>query len=68
MSVSKDGCLIVCGWVGERDLHILTHSLTHSLAHSLTHSSSIMQSIDPEELFTTLDRVGKGSFGEVFKG
>ncbi|EGD80529.1 STE/STE20/YSK protein kinase [Salpingoeca rosetta] len=27
-----------------------------------------MSSIDPEELFTTLDRVGKGSFGEVFKG
>eukprot|EP00043_Microstomoeca_roanoka_P007764 m.75026 g.75026 ORF g.75026 m.75026 type:complete len:398 (-) comp13962_c0_seq1:822-2015(-) len=27
-----------------------------------------MTSADPEDLFTTLDRVGKGSFGEVFKG
>uniref|UniRef100_A0A3B3ZCL8 Protein kinase domain-containing protein n=1 Tax=Periophthalmus magnuspinnatus TaxID=409849 RepID=A0A3B3ZCL8_9GOBI len=24
--------------------------------------------LDPEELFTKLDRIGKGSFGEVFKG
>ena len=24
--------------------------------------------MDPEELFTKLDRIGKGSFGEVYKG
>ena len=24
--------------------------------------------MDPEQIFTKLDRIGKGSFGEVFKG
>ena len=27
-----------------------------------------MQKLDPEQLFTKQERIGKGSFGEVFKG
>ena len=36
--------------------------ITHCL------SFSFQTKIDPETIFTKLDRIGKGSFGEVFKG
>ena len=32
------------------------------------HPLSFQTKIDPETIFTKLDRIGKGSFGEVFKG
>uniref|UniRef100_A0A4W3HXG1 Serine/threonine-protein kinase 24 n=1 Tax=Callorhinchus milii TaxID=7868 RepID=A0A4W3HXG1_CALMI len=34
------------------------------VSHSINHGSKA----DPEELFTKQERIGKGSFGEVFKG
>ncbi len=42
------------------------HSSAVSLSLSLTHSQN--SRLDPEEYFTKQERIGKGSFGEVYKG
>nr|XP_055071356.1 serine/threonine-protein kinase 24a isoform X1 [Misgurnus anguillicaudatus] len=34
----------------------------------ISDGQSVTLSVDPEKLFTKLERIGKGSFGEVFKG
>lgn len=31
-------------------------------------NSFLLQKVDPELIFTKQERIGKGSFGEVFKG
>ena len=38
-----------------------------NLEHALILSSRV-QKVDPEIVFTKQERIGKGSFGEVFKG
>ena len=38
-----------------------------NLEHVLILSSRV-QKVDPEIVFTKQERIGKGSFGEVFKG
>ena len=42
-------------------------SLPPSLPPSLTRTQS-SSDVDPEILFTRQERIGKGSFGEVYKG
>lgn len=34
----------------------------------ITEVESLLQKVDPELIFTKQERIGKGSFGEVFKG
>lgn len=57
-----------------------THTQTHTIKvlntlwHTLTNSVVSLPSLDqntrldPEEYFTKQERIGKGSFGEVYKG
>ena len=48
-----------------------TRTLTHVLTHIHTHHSQMLggySEVDPDVLFTKQEKIGKGSFGEVFKG
>ena len=38
------------------------------LKKTLTNYFHLVQKVDPEIVFTKQERIGKGSFGEVFKG
>lgn len=43
--------------------------VSDQVLHTLCPCGPLQHSrVDPEELFTKLDRIGKGSFGEVYKG
>ena len=53
--------------------HTLTHALIHIHSHTFihTHHSQMLggySEVDPDVLFTKQEKIGKGSFGEVFKG
>ena len=38
------------------------------LKKNLSNNFYLVQKVDPEIVFTKQERIGKGSFGEVFKG
>ena len=42
--------------------------LLYCAKKNLTNYSYLVQKVDPEIVFTKQERIGKGSFGEVFKG
>ena len=62
-------------WIFAHTVHtcarIHTHSLTHLYTFIHTHHLQMLggySEVDPDVLFTKQEKIGKGSFGEVFKG
>ncbi|XP_018044608.1 PREDICTED: serine/threonine-protein kinase svkA isoform X1 [Atta colombica] len=45
-----------------------TKNTSLPVPRSVTHRSTTPSKVDPELIFTKQERIGKGSFGEVFKG
>ncbi|KAK1122435.1 hypothetical protein K0M31_009657 [Melipona bicolor] len=52
---------------GNGSANLKSTSLPHSRPPG-THRSAAPSKVDPELIFTKQERIGKGSFGEVFKG
>lgn len=46
----------------------ITTKMATTTSSNQQHSTSKKDNLDPESLFTKLERIGRGSFGEVFKG
>lgn len=56
-------CFLQHACFGYNFLYYSVKPLTYS-----THCFLLSQRVDPELIFTKQERIGKGSFGEVFKG
>ena len=61
------------GWLQQRPTLLCGRSVTATMSglprpQSMRSSLASTKNVDPADLYIKLDRIGKGSFGEVYKG